>query len=97
MSISLTFSGGGKPCCNKKVGKNVVSCKFNHTALVIDKDIFGQLTTGNSEDTPIACKCTTIDGSQCAKKPWWKFWVKNSTKNCTCSKQVVTTDAASEG
>ena len=96
MSTSLAFSGG-KTCCNKKAGKNVVSCKFNHTAFGTDKDIFGKLPTGNSENSPIACKCTTTDGSQCAKKPWWKFWVKNSTKkNCSC-KQVVTTEAASEG
>ena len=95
MSLSLAFSGG-KPCCNKKVGRNVVSCKFNHTDLVIDKDISGKLTTGNSERPSIACKCTTADGSKCAKKSWWKFWVKNSTKNCAC-KQAVATEGASEG
>ena len=96
MSTSLAFSGG-KPCCNKKVGKNVVTCKLNHTDLVIDKDISKKLiTTGNSERPPKACKSTTTDGSKCAKKSWWKFWVKNSTKNCAC-KQAVATEGASEG
>ena len=96
MSISLAFSGG-KPCCNKKAGKNVVSCKFNHTALGTDKDISGKLTTENSEGSPKACKCAIANGSKCAKKPWWKFWVKNSTKNCACNQAVTTEAAALEG
>ena len=88
MSTSLAFSGG-KPCCNKKVGKNVISCKFNHTDLVTDKDKPGKLTTGNSEKPPLTCKSSTADGIKCAKKPWWKFWTKKNTKTCPCKKETV--------
>ena len=95
MSISLAFSAG-KPCCNKKAGKKVVSCKFNHTAVKADQDISGELTTLGSDDFPKAYKCNTADGSKCAKsctkKTWWKFWAKKSPKNCPC-KQAVAAEA----
>ena len=98
MSISLAFSAG-KPCCNKKAGKKVVSCKVNHTAVKADQDISGELTTLGSDDFPKAYKCNTADGSKCAKsctkKNWWKFWAKKSPKNCPC-KQTVAAEAMGE-
>ena len=98
MSISLAFSAG-KPCCNKKAGKKVVSCKFNHTALKVDQDLSGELTTLGSDNFPQAYKCNTADGSKCAKsgakKTWWKFWAKKSQKNCPC-KQATAEEAVGE-
>ena len=93
MSISLAFSLG-KPCCNKKAGKNTVSCKFNHDASETEKDIFGKLQAENAESSSKAYKCNSADGSKCAKsgakKPWWKFWAKKSTKSCPCKKADAT-------
>ena len=94
MTISLSFSGG-KPCCNKKAPKNAISCKYNHAAVEKDKDIFGELTDLDSEGSLKAHKCNTANRSNCAKscskKPWWKFWSKESIKNCTCKQAVVIT------
>ena len=97
MSISLAFSQG-KPCCNKKAGKNVVSCKFNHVTLGTDKDILGELTTGDSEGSSKSYKCNAAYFSKWAKcdanKPWWKFWAKKS--NCPC-RQADATETSTTG
>ena len=92
MSISLAFSGG-KPCCNKKAGENAVNCKFNQATLEIDKETEGEASVGGQ----IAYKCCTDTGNQCFKstnKPWWKFWVKKSTKNCACKQADAKEDAS---
>ena len=77
MSISLAFSLG-KPCCNKKAGKNAVSCKFNHAAIGADKDVAEELTAETADWEQKSLKCNRTSGSKCstscAKKPWWKFW-----------------------
>jgi len=85
MSISLVFPGG-KPCCNKKSGKNVVACKFNQAAIGENKDIPVGLTMENEGGDPKSYKCSTDSENQCAKKTkktWWKFWAKSNI-NCPC-------------
>ena len=93
MSMSLAFSGG-KPCCNKKAGKNAVACKFNHAAIGAEKDTADKLTAKTADGDQKSVTCNRARGSQCAKscanKPWWKFWAKKSTKNCPCKQADVT-------
>ena len=98
MSISLAFSGA-KPCCKNKACKNAISCKFNNIDVGTNKDISGELTADDPEGSSKIQKCNLADGSKCAKstkKAWWKFWVKKSTKNCTC-KQPDATKASTKG
>ena len=88
MSISLAFSGG-KPCCNKKAAKNAVACKFNQAAIGADKDIAGELIAETIDGDQKSYKCNIDTGNQCTnnvKKSWWKFWVKKSSKTCSCMK-----------
>ena len=63
------------------MGKNAVSCKFNHAAVKTDKDISSKLTAGDSEDVQTIYKCNNNCGSQCAnsvtKKPGRNFGLKN--------------------
>ena len=95
MSISLAFSEG-KPCCNKKAGKNIVSCKFNHADIGENKNISEKITDKDTEGNLNAQKCNIADVCNCAKstiKPWWKFWSKKSTNNCPC-KQANATEAS---
>ena len=92
MSISLVFSGG-KPCCNKKAGKNTVSCKFNQAAVDVYKDGVGELTRETIDRDQKFHKCNIADGSKCAKitkKHWWKFWKKESPNNCPCKQAIAT-------
>ena len=95
MSISLAFSGG-KPCCNKKASKNSVACKCNQAAIGVEKDAAGNLTAKTAGGDQKSVTCNRARGSQCAKncakKPWWKFWAKNSTKSCPCRQADVTED-----
>ena len=91
MSISLAFSQG-TPCCNKKTGKNTVSCKFNHLAIGVKKDATGEVKADNTDGDQKSFKRNKTDGNKCTnscanKKPLWKFWAKKSTKNCP-SKQT---------
>ena len=96
MSISLAFSGG-KPCCNKKAGKNTVSCKFNQAKIANDTGDTDKLTAKEAIDgNQRLSKCCFDTGNQCAKgtnKPWWKFWVKKSSQNCPC-KQTTSIEAS---
>ena len=94
LCISLAFSAG-KPCCNKKAGKNTASCKFNQAKIEANKDVIGELdvkstTTGDQK----SYKCSN-NGNQCkmsSKQPWWKFWAKKTINNCPCKQaQTVTT------
>ena len=94
MSISLAFPEG-KPCCNKKAGKNAVACKFNHAAIGAEKNVADELTAEEATDgDQKSFTCNRAKGSQCAqscaKKPWWKFWAKKSTKNCPCRQADIT-------
>ena len=92
MSISLAFSGG-KLCCNKKTGKNTVSCKFNHATVGADKDVTGELDGEATNGNKTSHKCSSCVKSY-AKKPWWKFWAKKSTSNCPCSQAASAKAAA---
>ena len=105
MSISLALSGG-KPCCNKKTGKNTVACKFNRVAVEADaveadKDLSGELKTEELIDSPKLYKCNTENDNKCApngsNKPWWKFWAKKSVKNCPCKQALSAESAATTG
>ena len=89
MNISLVFSGG-KPCCNKKSSNNTVSCKFNHVAVETDREISGELTDKNSEGFPKVHKCNA-EGYKCTNSTnkWWKFWEKESSKNCPCKQDYT--------
>ena len=97
--MSLAFSGG-KPCCNKKAGKNAVACKFNHAAIGAEKDTADKLTAKTADGDQKSVTCKRARGSQCANscanKPWWKFWVKKSTKNCSCRQADVPEDLLEE-
>ena len=99
MSISLAFSGG-KLCCNKKTGKNTVSCKFNHAAIEADKDVAGELKEETADWDQKALQSNKANvgkcATSCAKAPWWKFWAKKSQKNCPC-KQANTAKTADNG
>jgi len=98
MSISLAFSKG-KPCCNKKAGKNVVACKYNQATLSSAKDAAQELTVESTDGNQKSYKCCTDLGTKCVKsikQPWWKFWTKQSSKNCPC-KQANATEATSSG
>ena len=95
MSISLAFSLG-KPCCNKKAGKNAISCKFNYASIKADKDVLENLSIESSENTAYqkSTSCKNKSGLQCTnsmKKPWWKFWATKSNQGCPCAKQQVAT------
>ena len=91
--MSLAFPGG-KPCCNKKAGNNTVACKFNPAAIGTEKDVADELTAEATDGDQKSFSCNRAKGSKCsqscAKKPWWKFWVKKSTKNCPCRQADVT-------
>ena len=80
ISFYLAFAAG-KPCCNKKVGNKAFSCKFNHSAIETDRDITGEITAGDSEDTQKTFKYNNNCGSQCAisvtKKTGGNFGQKN--------------------
>ena len=96
MGISLAFSLG-KPCCNKKAGKNAISCKFNQAAIGEDKDAAEGLQNGTSDGNQQSNKCSAGTGNQCSKSvnnPWWKFWAKKSSISCPC-KQAGIPEAAS--
>ena len=104
MSISLAFSAG-KPCCNKKAGKNkagknTVSCKYNNVASDIDKDIVEQLTAEDLEGSSKVDKNNSAEDSKCAKscgkKPWWKFWAKKSATSCPCKQAQAAQTASTE-
>ena len=89
MSLSLAFSDI-KPCCNNKTDQ-VVTCKLNHRTIekAIDVDLRNETPGGTLK----SYKCDTDDGNMCAKgsikKPWWKFWVKKTSRTCTCRKANV--------
>ncbi len=90
MIMSLAFSYG-KPCCNKKASKNTVSCKFNHVAKGENKDTPLVLMESATQENQNSLKCIRTNESKCAKscatKPWWKFWVKKSKRNCPCKSE----------
>ena len=100
MSVSISFSGG-KPCCNKKKGKNAVSCKFNKvTTIGADKDAVEKLTSETIDENKNSYKCSTDAGNQnakCAKEPWWKFWAKKSNNNCPCKQSEVVEVSTTSG
>ena len=93
LSISLAFSAG-KPCCNKKAGKNTTSCKFNQVKIEANKDMIGELDVKSTTGYQKSYKCSN-NGNQCemsSKRTWWKFWAKKTTNNCPCKKaHAVTT------
>ena len=96
LCISFAFSAG-KPCCNKKTGKNAIACKFNHTNIAKEKDTSEKLISkGKNDDISTSCKSNRANKSKCAKscgkKPWWKFWEKKS--NCACKQKVAIEDAS---
>ena len=99
MSISMAFSLG-KPCCNKKAGKNAVSCKFNHVAIGADKDVAEELTEKTADWDQKSLQYNRANGSKCstscANKPWWKFWAKKSQNNCPCKQADAIKTATKE-
>ena len=91
MSLSLAFSGG-KPCCNKKTGKNAVACKFNQTTIA-DKTEMENLINEGARETQRAYKCDGSNKNKCtqspSEKPWWKFWEKKKTDICPCKQSTL--------
>ena len=87
MSVSLAFLGG-KPCCNKKAGKNTVTCKFNQATIEKNDNLDGKLIGKTLDEDQKSFICNASNGNQCAKsctnKPWWKFWAMKSAENCRC-------------
>ena len=91
LSISLAFSAG-KPCCNKKAGKNTASCKFNQANIDANND--GTVTKAGSQvkttavvQCPLSAQNISIDKkncTNCSNAPWWKFWSKK--KSCCNAK-----------
>ena len=93
MSLSLAFSGG-KPCCNKKTGKNAVACKFNQATITdANKTEMEKLINEGPRGTEGAYKCDGSNKNKCtqspSEKPWWKLWEKKKTDRCSCKQSTL--------
>ena len=95
ISMSLAFSAN-KKCCNKKSGKNPVTCKFNQATIEENKNFKKELSSEFLDENQANYKCNeTKKKNQCSmdsKKPWWKFWAKKSINNCPCKQAHVNDD-----
>jgi hypothetical protein len=95
MCISIACAGA-KPCCNKKANKKAISCKFNQASIEKDENIVREFAAESKKDGEKSYKCNVEKGQQCkvsAKKPWWKFWAKE-TGNCPCKQAQATANAS---